>query len=228
MHHRRGGRCLGAVQHGRTAGCRCVGDDEAAEPPVLLERSVQEHGTLRGRRPVDGVVGRHHRPRTGVRDQRPERRKIPLLERATAHIYRVRVPPPLADVRHEVLGRRDDPLPFECPHELPSHDAREVDVLAVGLLDASPAHIGREVHHRREDLPNAPTARFARRRLVHTSHEERVPGRREGDRLRKDGRSRAHQSVQGLVEHDDRHTRAGDEPPLDRVDARGMCPRGIA
>src|SRR5690606_342312 len=96
-------------------------------------------------------------------------------------------------------------------------------ILAVRLLHTTPAHVVRNVHDRREHLADAAAARLAGNRTRDTTDERRVPRRRERDRLRKRRRTLAHQTVQRLVERNDRNaeSRLLDEPALDRVDARG-------
>ncbi len=215
---------LGHVQHRRAAcGCR-VGDHEAAESPLPPQHVGQEVPVLRGRRAVNGVVGGHDRARAAPAGGRLERREEALDERALADVDGIAVPPAVADVRDEVLWRRDDARALERLDEGDSHDGREVRVFAVRLLDASPADVARDVDDRREHLPDAARAGFSGGGGGHTRHERGVPRCRQADRLRERRGAGLGEAVQRLLEGDDRNAEPGllDEVALDGVDPLGV------
>ena len=65
----------------------------------------------------------------------------------------------------EVLERRDDATGLESPSVRGTHHAREIRILAEGLLDSAPAVVAHHVHHGRE-------------RLVHPGAMHQLPDRR--------------------------------------------------
>ena len=221
----RGGR--GVVQDGGAAGGGGVGDDEPLEAPRPPERLSQELRILGGREAADGVVGGHDRARPGG-ERRAEGREVQLGEGAVVEGNRIAVTPAVADVGHEVLRRGDDAEPFERGHKGTGHRRGEERILAVGLLGASPADVGGEVHDRGEHLADAAGARLAGDGGGHPAHEGGVPGGGEGDGLGKDGGAGAGEAVDRLVERDDRDAEAGalHEEALDGVDPLGVFPRG--
>jgi hypothetical protein len=157
-----------------------------------------------------------------------ERRIEQLLEHPVADFDRIAVAAAFTDVRDEVLRRRDDARALERRDERATHDRRQVRILPIRLLDASPSHVVRDVDDRGQRLPHASRARLARNRVRDSCHECRVPRRREPDRLREHSAAVAHESVERLLEWHDRdaESRALDEIALDGVDTFGVSPRG--
>ena len=103
----------------------------------------------------------------------------------------------------------------------------EVGVLAVGLVDATPAGVAGDVHHRRERLEQADAAHLPTDEVGHLLDGVRVPARGQADRCREHGEVRGEDAVEGLVVEDRRDAQAGafDQEALDLVDgARRLSP----
>jgi hypothetical protein len=73
---------------------------------------------------------------------------VQLVQLAHAQVNGITVASTVADVRHKVLRCRDDAFALERANEHVSKQRGEEGIFAVGLLDASPAHIGGDVHDR--------------------------------------------------------------------------------
>ncbi len=202
---RGGGRIgLGHVEH-RGAACRCsVGDHEALKSPVSLEDVGHEPPVLRGRRTIDRVVRGHDRSRACVFHRGLERREVQLVELPRAQVDRVTVTAAVTDVGHEVLWRRNDTCALERADERVPEQRREEWIFAVRLLDASPTHVGRDVHDRRQRLPDPSFPRFLRRRSKDVACQHGVPRGRQPDGLGKHGGAGRGQPVQRLLERNDR------------------------
>ena len=226
----RGRRRVG-LRHVEDRGASCgrgVRDHEAGEAPRALEHVGEQPPVLGRRQAVKRVVGRHDRPRAGGKGGL-ERREVAFAEPTLVAVDGVAVAPALADVRHEVLGCRDDARALERRHEGARHLRGEVWVFAVRLLHAPPSHVVREVDDGREHLADAAAARLEGDGRGHAGHQITIEGGRERDRLRKDRRAVARQTVHGLVERNDRDVKARplDEAPLDEVDAHRVLERRV-
>ena len=138
----------------------------------------------------------------------------------------IAVAPAVAYVRDEVLRRRDHSRPFELARVEAPHRRREKRVFTVCLLDPPPAHVGRDVHHRREQLPDPARPRLPRDRGRDVAHQPRIERRRQRDRRRKYGGSAPHDPVYAFLErqHRDAEPRRVREVPLQRVVGDGIRP----
>src|SRR5262249_45493043 len=102
-------------------------------------------------------------------------------------------------------------------------------ILAVCLLDATPANVTREVDHWREYLTDSATSRLTRNCTRDAAHERGVPRRGEPDRLRENrGAGNFAKAVQRFLEGNDRNAEPSlvDEVFLDCVDAFSVLLRG--
>src|SRR5688572_12447427 len=90
----------------------------------------------------------------------PERRKVQLFEEPGAQVDRIAVPASLTHVGDEVLGRGDDPRALERRHECGGHSRGQEGILAISLFHPAPAHVGGEVDHRAQHLPDPPAPGF--------------------------------------------------------------------
>ncbi len=103
-------------------------------------------------------------------------------------------------------------------------------IFSVRLLHTTPADVVRQVHDRRQHLPNAPRPALRRDGVRDSPHQGRIPGRRQRYALREYRSSGSHETVQGLIEGDDRDAEPGlfDEVALNVVDARRVGRRQAA
>ena len=84
----------------------------------------------------------------------------------------------------------------------------QVGVLAVGLLDAPPARVARDVEDRRQALVGAHRAQLAREAARERLDQLRIPRGREADRLREAHRVARDEPVQALLVDDGRDAQA--------------------
>ena len=112
---------------------------------------------------------------------------------------------------------------LETAHERDTHARDEIRVLAERLLEAAPARIAADVEHGAEALVRARRAHLRPHRVGELLEQRRLPGAREPDRLREDGRVPRHQSRADLLVDDCRNPqpRLLDERPLERVGELG-------
>ncbi len=220
--HRRRLRVVarGVVQHVRAADRARVGDDEAAEFPLVFQRLCEQPRIRARRRAVDAVVRSHQRARMRDIDRRLERREMHFFEPARAFLDRITVAAAVADVGDEMLGCGDHVLVFDGFHEGRAEHSRQIRIFAVGFLDAAPAHVVGDVDHRPEDIAQAARFRLDRDRLADRAEQLRIEARGEADRLRKRRGVVAHEPVQRLVERQHRNAepRFVDEKVLRGVD----------
>ena len=219
-----------------------VRHDEAAEAPLAAQDAAQQPAVgVRGDA-VDLVVARHDAGDRRLAHHRLDRREEDLAQ----HVHRVvagrGVASPLGRaVRGEVLGGRRDvrgvdrrvgaAASLKAAHRRDAHAADQIGVLAVGLFDAPPARVARDVDHRRQHVLHAARARLARGDGEDLLDQVGIEGRRQRDRLREAGGRRDREPVQRLFVHQRRNAEAGllDQVLLDRVrEHRGAGRVGVA
>jgi hypothetical protein len=129
--------------------------------------------------------------------------------------------------REHLAGAERQAAPLVAAHGGDPELADQEGILAVGLLDAAPARVTRQIDHGgQHDLATAGS-----RLLGGDGHrpldERRVPGRAERERHREVRRLRRHEAVQGLLveHHGDAEARVLDHPLLDRVGELGVLAR---
>ena len=164
-----------------------VRDDDAAEAPLALQHVVQQPVVHVRRHAVDLVVAGHDREGAGLLDRALERPQELGPELALADQRRRGVDAGLVRaVAGEVLQRREDLARAERQAAAlvaaDGGDAELADqerILAVGLFDAAPARIARQVDDRRQHDLAAAGPRFLGGDGHRALDQRRVPGRAE-------------------------------------------------
>ena len=201
-----------------------VGHDQAGVPPLLPQHGGQQPRVLRGREPVDLVVGAHDRPRWAGRDDPLERGQVDLAQRALVDTGVDAEPVALLVVGREVLHRRAHTMGLDALDDPEAQLARQVrvlgEVLEVAPAERRPLHVDpRAEDHREVDRP-----RLLGQRGADPTQQLRVPGRRHrrrgGEAGRRDAAAEPEvvpalrlgaQPVRAVRDHDLR-----DPQPLDR------------
>ena len=140
------------------------------------------------------------------------------------------MPPSDSAVPEEVLAGGDDAVVevgLDAPHVRGADAAGEVRVLAVGLLDAAPTRVARDVEHGRERLARADRDELLPDHVGDLGDQLLVPRRREPDRLREHRRTARAVAAGRLLVDDDRDAKARllDGEALDLVHQRGALGR---
>ena len=226
---RRGGR-LGRhpVVRGQHRDARVVGGDDAVEAPfVAQDRREQLHRRM-ARDAVDVAIGRHDAADPAVADRDLEREQLLVAELARADVGRGLVEPALGQaVPDEVLRGGDDAVvqgvALERRRVGVAHLGGQVRVLAVGLLDPSPARVAGDVEDGRQGVARAGQQHPLADRRGDLPDDGRVEGRGGPDRLLEARRVPGHQPVQALLVDDARDPQAGvlDQVALDVVVGSG-------
>ena len=227
--------------HGRRANCRhemvasqdvadgaAVADDVAGEVPLVAQAGLQQVRARASRDAVHGVVDAHDRGCLAFDDGGAECGQVGIDEVPLVDARVEAVSCRLRSAVHGVVLRRRHHLQvvrvgsLHPRHERHAHAGREIRILAVGLLAASPARVAEDVDvgrpvrqpggaagQRRQRV--RPRWRRTRLRVVvlgaglggdrvgHLPQQRRVPGGGQADGLREHGRPALHDAVQGLV-----------------------------
>ena len=221
-----------AVGRGQHLDGDVVGRDDAVEAPLIAQDRAEELGRGVARDPVDVAVGGHHRGETREPDRRLEREQLLVAQLARPDMGGRHVHPALGQAvpDHVLAGRRDA---VGQRVALQRHDVRaaqlgrEIRVLAVRLLDATPARIAPDVEDRAQGMSCAghqhPPA-DGRGDLADERSVERGGG---ADRLLEARRGPRQQPVQALLVDDgrDAEPRLLDEEALDGVGRLGDLDR---
>ncbi len=171
---------------------------------------VVDQRAQRRRAAVDEVVGGHQRDGGAGLDRGAEGTELVLVQHPGRQAAGGDAPVGLVVVRQEVLergrGLHGREVAAQSPGVGRAHHAGQPGVLGVALLIASPAGVAQRVHHGRPDVEPG-TGRvlvverhhLVARRRADAPHQFGVPGARESDRLREDGRGpEPGRAVQGL------------------------------
>ncbi len=208
-----------------------VGDDDAVEAELVSQQTGEDRRVACARDPVHGRVRIHDRLQPGVADGGGERLRVHLAQLARPELHRRVIHPALREcVPEEVLSGRDDTV---VEAALQGTDVRgtdaagEVRVLAVGLFDASPTRVARDVEHGRERLARADGDELLPDHVGDLGDERLVPRRGQPDRLREHRRTTGAVTAGRLLVDDDGDTKARlfDGEPLDLVHQRGALGR---
>ena len=222
-----------------------VRHDDAIEGELVAQQAGQDLGRAGAGQPVDRAVGVHDARETGIADRGRERLGEHLAQLARAELHGRVVHPAFGQaVGEEVLARADDAagerVGLEAAHVRRPEDAREVRILAVGLLDAAPARIARHVEHRRERLARAGGEHLLADHARDGLDERGIPRGREADRLRKHGGVAGAEAADGFLVDDRRNAEpcvlhehaldvVGELRPRDGAQVRGRAdPRDVA
>ena len=179
---------------------RVVGDDDPVEAPLVAQRGGEELARGDARHPVDVLVGVHHRAHPGLADGRLEGPQVDVAQLARTDVRRRAVHAALgqAVADHVLAGRQHRRAGALLQAADVGHAERgdQVGVLAVGLLDAPPARVARDVEDRRQPLVGAHRAQLAREAAWRAPRPApdptRPPGRSTaGSRPRRARRARA-------------------------------------
>ena len=173
------------------------GATKPSKPEAL--RSDEQRRALARLRPVEAVVGAHHRVGVGLADRALERRLVDLLQRPLGddRVDAAAAPgrgveadaAPLGVVGHVVLERRDHVTALGAGDLLGHRLARQERVLAEVLGLASGQRRARDVHGGPEPPVEALAARLGADRLAVGAREVAVEGRRQRLRRRERGRA---------------------------------------
>ena len=209
-----------------------VRGDDAIEPPLATQDPGEQLGRGMTRHPVDVAVGRHDAGDPGRPDGGFEREQLLVPELARADVDRGLVESALREsVADHVLAGGDHAVTQIGTLDRLDVGAAElrgkVRILAVRLLDPSPARIARDIKHRRESLPSAGHQHPAADRRGHRGHDVRIEARRGADRLLEARRVGGDEPVEAFLMDDGRdpEPRPLDEIALDRVGGLGNLDR---
>ena len=182
-----------------------VGDDGAVEPP-LPPQQVREQPPIRRRRnTVEVGIGVHDRSRSSQTDCHLEGDEVDVMELAETDRDRCVVASCTGrGMAGEVLQRGDHAAALEPAHVRRGEGAREVRILAHGLLDAAPTVVAHDVEHRGEPHMGADRSHVPSDPRRHLADELRIEGRAPGDRGRIGGGSVRHHSGEALLVHEGR------------------------
>ena len=127
---------------------------DALESPLLPQNLTQGERIRRRRHAVQRVEGAHHGRGTGI-DRRPKWRQVVLTQRVLGNLGAVVIPPTLGrTVTHIMLGarrhriRRIETRPLVPADVRSRHHRPQVRIFPSAFLDATPAGIARDIHHR--------------------------------------------------------------------------------
>ena len=193
----------GTSRPGERRGERVLdGEDEVGGHEAVEARGLEvgeQRRALARLRPVEAVVGAHHRVGRGLADRALERRLVDLLQRPLGDEgVHVALAPrrsveadaaPLGVVGDVVLERRDHVAALGAGDLLGHRLAREERVLAEVLGLAPRQRRARDVHRRPQPPVEALAARLGADRLAVGAGQAAVEGRRQ--RLRRRQRRRA-------------------------------------
>ena len=209
-----------------------VRGDDPVEAPLPAQDPGQQLGRGMTGHTVDVAVGRHDAGDPGRPDRGFEREQLLVPQLARADVDRGLVEPALREsVADHVLAGGDHAVTQIGTLDRLDVGAAElrgeVRILAVRLLDPSPARIARDVKDRRESLPSAGHQHPAADRRGHRGHDVRIEARRGADRLLEARRVGGDEPVEAFLMDDGRdpEPRPLDEIALDRVGGLGNLDR---
>ena len=183
--HRIVGQVVGGLEHLDPG---VIGGDDAVEPPALAQdRGEQLVRGVTGQ-PVHVAVGGHDARQSRVDHRGLEREELFVAHLARAEVHRRLVEAAFGQaVADEVLagGQHAVPQvgPLECPDVRGAELGAEVRVLAVGLLDATPARVAGDVEDRCQGVARPGREHPPADRIGHPADEVRVERRGRSDRL---------------------------------------------
>jgi hypothetical protein len=201
-----------------------VGDHDAGESELAAQKVVEDRGRARAGEPIDLVVGVHDRRQPGLANRRSEGARIDLTQLPRTEVNRGVIHSSLGEaVAKKVLrGGRDtgrEVLALESPHVGDTDSAHQVRILAIGLLDPTPARIPRDVEHRSQGLVGPDRAHLSPDHRGSLLDDLRIPAAREPDCLGELSGVAGHEPGGALLVHDrgNAETRVGRDPVLDLV-----------
>ena len=176
---------LGRARHGQVQrgpggrlgapGRRPVRHDQAVVAPLVVQDGAQQRA-FRHRRPVDPVVGGHHRPGAGLAHDGLERRQVELAQRPLVDADVHRHPLGLRVVAHEVLDRGADPLALQAAHVGDPDPRGEQRVLGEALEVPAAVRGPVQVHRGGEQHVHALAPRLGGQQPADRPHPVAVPG----------------------------------------------------
>ena len=179
-----------------------VGDDQAVESPLLTEHAGEQAARRVARFVVDVVVRRHHRAGMRLLHRHLEGQQEHVVQLAPPEVDRPVVARALAPrVTRKVLQRREQvALRSLQAADVPgAQDADQIRVFAQRLLGAAPAHVARDVEHRRQPLVAPHGTGLAPDGPGRPLDEVRIPRRAIGERRREHRRAARHQADEALL-----------------------------
>ena len=190
-----------AVMLMQQADAAVIGDDDAVKAPALAQQRGQQEGVAVRRLIIDVVIGGHHGTGIGQLYRHLKRQQESVVQLAEAEMHRRMVASPFAEgVADIVFQRRQQVALFalEPPDEMGRHHADQPGIFAEGFFSAPPAHVARNVQHRRQPLPTASRSRLFADGRGHLLDQLRVPGGGVVQRRRKQRGVLAQQADQTL------------------------------
>ncbi len=194
-----------------------VAGGRALEAELAAQHVGQQPPVGRGRHPVNLVVGRHHRLDRQRGDGALERREEVFAQRPFRNLGRADIGAVLRlAMAGEVLERSEhlvvrqrQGVALEAADGGDAQGPDQVGIFAVGLLDAAPARVAGDVHHRRQRDLRAPRTHLAGVDREDAGQQFRVPGAGQADGLREAGGLGRDVTVQPLLVHHHRNAEPG-------------------
>ena len=175
-----GGSRHGQVQRGPGGrlggpGGRPVRHDQPVIAPLVVQDVAQQRA-FRHRRPVDPVVGGHHRPGACLAHDRLERRQVELAQRPLVDADVHGHPLGLRVVADEVLDRGADPLALQAAHVGDPDPRGEQRVLGEALEVPAAVRGPVQVHRGSEQHVHALAPRLGGQQPADRRYPVAVPG----------------------------------------------------
>ena len=164
-------------------GGRPVRHDQAVEAPLVVQDLAQQRA-LGHRRPVDPVVGGHHRPDARFTHDGLERRQVELAQRPLVDPDVDRHPLGLRVVGDEVLDASRDAGPLKPPHVGDPDPRGEQRILGKALEVPAAVRAPVQVHRRGEQHVDALAPGLVRQQRADALDPVAVPGGRQRRRRR--------------------------------------------
>ena len=202
-------------------GGRPVRHDQAVVAPLVVQDGAQQRA-FRHRRPVDPVVGGHHRPGTRLAHDGLERRQVELAQRPLVDPDVHGHPLGLRVVADEVLDGGTHPLALQAAHVGDPDPRGEQRVLGEALEVPAAVRGPVQVHRGGEQHVHALAARLGGQQPADRRYPVAVPGG--GQRRRRRHVRRGVPLVPGLAADSGRAV-GGHDPAQARDRVRGRVPR---
>ena len=166
-----------------------VGHYEAGIAPVLLQYPVEQIIAAACRRPVDAVVGAHHRTGPPLVDRDLEGEQVAHAEGVVGDPAIDRMPARLLRIEREMLDRRQDVLRLDAGDRRTAQHARMQRILTEIFERPPAARVAHQVDAPAQQHVEALGSRLARNHRATATDQVRVPGRPHRRRRRQRGRA---------------------------------------
>ena len=205
-----------------------ITDDQAFIAPFIAQHIGQQPAIGVTGDAVNFVIGRHdlhgfsffHHAFEGQEEVFPQF-ALGDLGRADIHAaFGLAMAGHVLECHEDAVCRERQVVTLETPHRGDAQFGDQIGVLAIRLLNPSPALVAGDIDDRSQRQMDAAQAHLARGDVEHVLEQFGVPGRGQADGLREAGRVRRDIAVQRLLVEEQRNAEAGflDRPALRGID----------